>query len=53
MNKSCKPCCMKERLRKSNPDAYANSKNQHISIKDVYPGMEVKKLECVGHHITV
>nr|XP_047137499.1 uncharacterized protein LOC124814004 [Hydra vulgaris] len=95
MNKSCKACCMKEQLKKSNPDAYANWKNKHIclynyqgtaggmesvgavrvfkrsiekhklrytqflgdgdskshlSIKDIYPNMEVKKLECVGHY---
>ena len=95
MNRYCKACCLKEPLKKTDPDTYANWKLSHIckhnyegsagsmetegakrvfqrsiekhklryteflgdgdsksylSVKETYPGIEVKKLECVGHY---
>jgi len=45
MNRYCKACCLKETLRKSDPDAYAR-RNQHICSHN-YQG-SAGGMECVG-----
>ena len=96
MNRHCKYCCRKVKLRKSDPNAFAEWRNSHIckynyqgstggmemeggkrvfeysiskyklhyteflgdgdsksflTVRNVYPEIEVKKLECVGHYL--
>ena len=95
MSPSCKACCLKKDLIKTDPTSYVQWKNSHIckynykgsaggmesagakcvfersiekrnlcyvqflddgdsksflTVKDAYPGVEMKKLECVGHY---